>query len=240
MSDRRLAITIDLDWAPDAAIDAVAARLIAAGLPATWFVTHASPAVDRLLGHPALFELGIHPNVQPGSTHGPTPEAVLDHLLGVVSRPVASRSHGLVTPAALLAGLVARGIGIDSSVFVPDTPGLRPFRQHTPRGDLWRVPVAWADDHELLAPCFDSASAARALDPGGVRVLLFHPIHIALNSRSHEDYTAFKARHPSLDGLDGAALAAEAAPGDGIASMFEEALDRALALGGACRLTELL
>lgn len=40
-------ITIDVDWAPDFAIDPVANALLDAGVSATWFITHASPAIVR-------------------------------------------------------------------------------------------------------------------------------------------------------------------------------------------------
>ena len=63
-------LTLDTDWAPDFVIDFVAKQLVAYQVRATWFVTHASPAVERLSQHSDLFELGIHPNFLPGSTHG--------------------------------------------------------------------------------------------------------------------------------------------------------------------------
>ena len=45
-------ITLDIDWAPDYAIDFAAGLLIEAQVRATWFVTHDSPAVERLRQHP--------------------------------------------------------------------------------------------------------------------------------------------------------------------------------------------
>ena len=57
-----LVLTLDMDWAPDCAIDFVSEELVSREVRATWFVTHASPAVHRLREHPELFELGIHPN----------------------------------------------------------------------------------------------------------------------------------------------------------------------------------
>ena len=142
-----LVLTLDVDWAQDALIDAVAARLAAAGVPATWFVTHASPAIERLREQP-LFELGIHPNFRPGSTHGDTPEAVLDHVMALVPEAVSSRSHGVVQSGRLLHLLVERTpVRIDSTTFLPDVAGVRPVPQRTPHGTLMRVPFVWSDDY---------------------------------------------------------------------------------------------
>src|ERR1035441_3475149 len=88
-----IAISMDVDWAPDFAIDFVAERLIASRVRATWFVTHRSPAIERLRQHRDLFELGIHPNFLPGSSHGDSPAAVLQHCMGLVQDAVRSEER---------------------------------------------------------------------------------------------------------------------------------------------------
>ena len=102
-----IAITLDVDWAPDHAIDAVAGHLIERDVRATWFVTHASPAIDRLRDRPDLFELGIHPNFAPGSTQGETPDAVLDHCMAIVPEALgANPSRTIATLAERIAAIV--------------------------------------------------------------------------------------------------------------------------------------
>ena len=91
-----LAITLDIDWAPDHVIDRIAAQLIDARVRATWFVTHQSPAIDRLRARPDLFELGIHPNFLNQSTHGETPAEVLAHCMALVPDARSMRTHSLV------------------------------------------------------------------------------------------------------------------------------------------------
>ncbi len=86
----RAAITLDVDWAPDFMIDAAAQALVDREVKATWFVTHASPAVERLREHPDLFELGIHPNFLAGSSHGATPAACPRGWVGVMGCPTAN------------------------------------------------------------------------------------------------------------------------------------------------------
>lgn len=41
-------LTFDLDWAPDWIIEEVVSILIDNCVKSTWFVTHASPAIDKL------------------------------------------------------------------------------------------------------------------------------------------------------------------------------------------------
>ena len=50
-------ITIDIDWAPDSAISETAHYLIENEVKATWFITHASPEIEKLKEYPHLFEL---------------------------------------------------------------------------------------------------------------------------------------------------------------------------------------
>jgi hypothetical protein len=89
-------VTFDLDWAPDFVIDWLAKRLIEVGVRAAWFVTHHSPAIERLRAESDLFELGIHPNLHPGSTHGNDTSSVLKHCMEIVPEAGAIRTHGLV------------------------------------------------------------------------------------------------------------------------------------------------
>ena len=218
-----LVVTLDVDWAPDWMVDAVAARLVAAGVPATWFVTHASPALERLRARADLFELGVHPNFRSGSTHGATVEEVLEHVMTLVPEAVSSRSHGVVQSGALLAELVRRTpIRIDSTTFLPDMAHVRPVAQHLPAGTLMRVPFVWADDYEALRPqgrwTWDRLFAAV-----GLKVVLFHPARVCLNEGA------------ALPPLPATRCAAPEGPGP--ASAFAALLERA---GSARRLRDVV
>ena len=95
-------ITIDVDWGPDYMIERMADALIERNVRATWLVTHGSSAIDALRGCPDLFELGIPPNFQPGSSHGSIPEEVADHCMSLVPSARCVRTHGLVQSTRLL------------------------------------------------------------------------------------------------------------------------------------------
>lgn len=188
-------VTLDVDWADDALVDAAAAVLRDGGVPATWFCTHASPALERLRADPALFELGIHPNFRPGSSHGDTVAGVLDHVMAVVPEAVSSRSHGVVQSGEILAALVERTpVRIDCTTFWPAAVPPAPVRQPTPHGDLVRVPFVWSDDFEPLRarPDWD---LRRFCDPpaGSLAVLLFHPVRVGLDLATQAEYE--RARH---------------------------------------------
>ena len=115
-----MALTIDIDWAPDFMIDFAAEALAARRVCATWFVTHSSPAVDRLRQHPKLFELGIHPNFQPGSTHGKEWAEVLDHCMGLVPDATSMRTHDLFQSTKLLDMIITQTpIITDLTLFLP-------------------------------------------------------------------------------------------------------------------------
>jgi hypothetical protein len=187
-------LTFDLDWAPDFAIDRTAELLLGRGLRATWFVTHDSPAVDRLRGHPELFELGIHPNFLPGSTHGSTTKEVLRFCMGLVPAAVSVRTHALVQSTPLLAEIVTTTpVRVDASLLLPGVPHLCPFVQGYRGVPLLRMPTEWEDDMEMEngAPRWD---AGAMLDYGGIRAIDFHPIHIWLNSREMGPYRELRDR----------------------------------------------
>jgi hypothetical protein len=192
-------VTFDIDWAPDFVIDWVAHHLVSQQIHATWFVTHASPAVDRLRKYPDIFELGIHPNLLPGSTHGHTPEAVLDHCMSVVPEARSLRTHGLLQSSSLLKLIVARTpITTDVSLCLPYTPYLRPVDHNWKHGSLLRIPYFWEDDFEMerLPPCWQLESKLAVGD--GLKVFNFHPIHVYLNSADMAGYEMLKRRAPDL------------------------------------------
>lgn len=183
-------LLLDVDWAPDEAIEYVAGLLDDAAVKATWFVTHRSPAVDRLASHEG-FELGLHPNFLPGSDHGATSAAVFRHCLGLVPGARSMRTHGLVQSTSLLTEAVTQGLRVDCSILLPGASCLCPVLQPTTAGSLVRVPTCFEDDVAMLDPRRDW-SAASLLEPAGTRALAFHPIHVWRNHQRPDDYLALK------------------------------------------------
>jgi hypothetical protein len=227
----RTAITLDVDWAPDEVVDDVAARLIKSEVCATWFVTHASPAIERLRQRPDLFELGIHPNFGPESTHGDTPEAVLDHCMALVPEARSMRTHGLVQSSALLA--LVRGhtpVRTDASLFLPHAGAVETVAYPLATGVLRRVPYVWEDDAEMYRtePSWDAWELAKRVH--GLAVFNFHPIHVALNSADMRAYESLKER--GLANVSRDAVVALSGSGDGARTAFESLLDGLAGSGG--------
>jgi hypothetical protein len=233
-----LAITLDVDWAPDHVIDAVAARLIDARVRATWFVTHASSAVNRLRRHDDLFELGIHPNFMPGSSHGSTVAEVVSHCMQVVPEARVMRTHGLVQSSRLFSEIMSlTTIRIDSSLMLRMHPGLQVVRQPFAGGVLTRLPVWWEDDIEQVAP--DPRWSVTEQASPGLRILNFHPVHVMLNGSTPAPYTALKHEWPALCDAPAHAFSALGRDGPGPASAFGSAITVLAASGGGVTLSRL-
>jgi len=234
-----VAITLDVDWAPDFMIDDAARVLVERGVRATWFVTHRSPAVERLAETP-LFELGLHPNFLAGSTHGDSWEAVLAHCAELVPDAVSMRTHALVQSTPLLDFVASEtGVRIDVSLYLPHAPGLQPVEHASARGSLVRVPYVWEDDLEMTraSPVWSIGAMSRA---AGLKVLDFHPVHVYLNSARLAGYEELK-RQGSFSDLDaGAAQPYVNRTEPGTRDMFVEAADHLAAHGGGRTISEVV
>lgn len=225
LSERCVALTLDIDWVPDFVIDFVAGLLLDYGVRATWYVTHDSAATKRLSQHPDLFELGIHPNFLLGSSHGSNPEDVLFHCMKLVPDAISMRTHSLVQSTPLL-DTVARStpVRIDTSLFLPHAPFLVPVDYPLPNGSLTRIPYFWEDDLEMYRakPCWSPVTLIE--NSGGLKVFDFHPIHVFLNSPDMQPYTRLKRQVSNLAQADPELVMQFVASGSGSRSAFLEVL----------------
>lgn len=234
-------LTLDIDWAPDFMIETVAAQLLEAGVCATWFVTHDSPAVRRLKAHPDQFELGLHPNFLAGSTHGATPEEVLEHVSKLVPGARAVRTHGLISSTQLLNLMIVRaGLESDVTLFLPRTTGLKPFEYYWRGRSFWRVPFFWEDDFEMEReePGWD-LEPYLTLGPG-LKVFNFHPIHVYLNSADMGPYQQLKKAVPNLREAPPEVAARFINTGSGAGSLFDLLLAHLVAARGSRTISQLV
>ncbi|MBL8678988.1 MAG: hypothetical protein JNK05_07470 [Myxococcales bacterium] len=235
----RPVITLDIDWAPDVAIDFAADLLATAGAKATWFVTHASPAVDRLRQRPDLFELGIHPNFLPRSSHGTTPEEVLDYCMKLVPDAVSMRTHSLVQSTPLLATVLARTpVRCDATMLLSHAKRTEPFEYQWGGTTMLRVPYHWEDDIEMIrdVPKF---SLDDAIAGEGLRVFDFHPIHVFLNSADMKPYEGLKSAVKPLNEATLEAMQPFVYNGAGSRTVFEALAKYAGAHGGGERIGDI-
>lgn len=189
------AFTVDVDWAPDYMIDYMSDAFIQAGVKCTWFITHSSPAVDRLRSQP-LFELGIHPNFLPGSTHGNTEDAAMKHCLDLVPGAKSIRTHALVQNSRLLWMMRNKyDLQTDCSLFLPFTPNILPHTLCHSAAEipLVRIPFFWEDDVECLRPGRSWNALSPQIHVSGLKMFNFHPMYVGLNEDDFSRYESVKA-----------------------------------------------
>ena len=118
-------INIDVDWAPDWAIEEVANILIANNVKATWFITHDSQEIRNLFI--PLFEIGLYPIFEEGSAQGKKSKEVMRYLKWIVPHAKSIRTHGLVQSSRLLQMMREEfDILHDASLFLPKIPNIIP------------------------------------------------------------------------------------------------------------------
>ncbi len=221
-----LALTLDVDWAPDFAIREVMDVLLQHRVRATWFITHRSPMLAELQKHASLFEIGIHPNFLPGSSHGKTPQQVLRHCLKLVPQATSMRAHALVQSTPILQEVLAHTpIRRDASIFMQNAKNIQPF-QWTLRGrSLWRIPYYWEDDIEMAQthPRWNlNPLRQKSL---GLEIFNFHPLHIVLNSHSMKAYERLKKQQKTLSQLTPIDIARQIHQGQGTRTLFESCVE---------------
>lgn len=187
---KKIFITIDIDWAPDYMISFVSDLLIRNNLKATWFITHASPVIDELSRYPELFELGIHPNFMPNSTHGNSIAEVIDCCNKLVPAAHSVRTHGYFQSWNILEQLVKNSsVALDCSVYSPRVTTVEPITYYySGNRKILRVPTIWEDHLEILRPDaeWNFLNIENIIGPS---ILNFHPVHLFCNTVNIKTYT---------------------------------------------------
>lgn len=199
--DDRIFLTFDIDWAADDVLADTVELVERSGVAATWFATHDTPVLNRILDNPR-FEVGIHPNfnllLSGDGSNGVDADEVVDRLMSFAPRARSVRSHSLVQGGRLLQLFQRKGLTHDSNTFIPAQSGVsvRPWEDWF---GIVRVPFFWEDDFW----CATSAEArfGELLARGGVLGFNFHPIHVFLNTETLERYEAARDYFRSPDDL---------------------------------------
>lgn len=185
-------LTFDIDWACDAVLADCIDQVERAGAPATWFVTHYTPLLNRLREN-EKFELGIHPNFNPLlDGKGSNAEQIIDEILRIVPEAVSVRSHSMVQSSRLVDLLHRKGLVFECNNFIPEQSGiiLKPWR-------LWngmvKIPHFWEDDAECIYK--SGATYSSLLERDGIKVFDFHPIHVYLNTEDLARYDQTRNLH---------------------------------------------
>ena len=183
-----IVLSFDMDWAPDFMIKDILDFLIFNKCKSTWFVTHDTILLSKMREYPELFELGIHPNFMSGSSHGTNFNQVMDNIMQIVPEAISVRSHALFYCHQLLDIYLKYGIKYDSSVNLFGAPFITPVKIYSKKNYLIRVPFYW----------FDCNTFECDLNVGGLKIFVFHPVHIFLNSVNILKYESLKRKCGSI------------------------------------------
>jgi len=208
-------LTFDTDWVPQCLLERTLAVLEDANAKATIFCTGAYD-----LGTSGLFEAGLHPNFLPGSTQGETPEETLRWLLSIYPDAVGSRSHKYCWYSEIRGLLTSHGLLYDCSLLLIQQRCLQVY-DHL---GLRRVATWWSDNVHLHRAAHSHRFAPEGVDSPGLKVLDFHPIHVALNTPNLEWYRNAVRKLPPVPELTESEIDAVRYKGEGVASLLASAV----------------
>ncbi len=177
-----IAISFDIEWAPDVVIEDTLDLLNTAGVQATFFATHATSFFDGIHGH----EIGIHPNFLLTKDY----RSELDRLMGLYPQAQGVRCHSYYQNTQILDLFVEHGLRYDSNLLMFCCQGIHAFQNWN---GLVRVPVFWEDDVNCLVGDTWDPQMLSISDPDSLYVFDFHPIHVFLNTESMDRYEAAKS-----------------------------------------------
>jgi hypothetical protein len=191
MSFGKICVTLDVDWACDEIVEYSIRLLEEYGVKATIFATHELRLLKRL--DREQFEVGIHPNLANTDNY----EKTIDGLLRIYPDSVGVRCHGCFQSTDVFRLFIEKKLKYDSSTYIPLGEGLRPWIRLK---KLVCIPFHWADDTMFYSGLPFNTSQLR-LSTGGLKVYVFHPIHIFANTRSGEHYRKLKPFYHQPDKL---------------------------------------
>ncbi len=182
----KIFLTFDIDWANDVVLADTIDLVERAAVPATWFITHATPLIERLRLNPN-FTLGIHPNFNDlllgqRSADGSSAQDILRSLVALVPEAKTVRCHSLVQSERLVDLFYEYGITHISNFFIPEEGGpQRPWR-------LWSgmicTPHVWQDNVSMRL----HGLVRTPVGGDGLQIYDFHPIHVFLNTEHQNRY----------------------------------------------------
>ena len=190
-------MTFDIDWAPDFVLEYVIDKLKDSNIKSTWFITHDSQIVKKLISEPNI-ECGIHPNFSNGTTQGKNDEDVLKKLKKIVPNAVSIRTHGLLQSSSILLKFNKYGIKNDVSLFLQEQPNIVPH--YSKFFQLNRIPFFWEDDVEMYGK-IEPKKFLKLLKIKGIKIFNFHPMHIFLNSNNISNYQKNKNYINKMDAI---------------------------------------
>jgi hypothetical protein len=218
-----ICLTFDTDWMSGATLAEFLRRVRIPGR-GTFFCHDYFPQLDE-----GAYEIGPHPFIDRLSEWDDATSRIASRFK---TAPRGLRAHSCVFSHMIGIGMFERGYRYVSQAQQLFEPDLKPYRH--PWG-IWELPIYYMDNMDFWTPRnwprighepFRKSVISTAVERDDLFVFDVHPIHIALNTRGHEDYVAVKDRIVS-----GSESPFDLRfPGRGVATFFDElceAIDRA-------------
>jgi hypothetical protein len=172
-----LIVTIDLDWACEAAIEEVLVFLQDKKICPTVFVTHHSKIIEACMND---IDVGLHPVFGEKSSHGTSINEVTRHIMELPHNLPAFRCHRFAVCNLSLQAMTEAGMLISSNVCT-DLAVVAPFIN---RFGLLEVPI-FLEDGGYLWQKHDldvNQTLLGSLAQPGQKVIIIHPMHFAVNT----------------------------------------------------------
>jgi hypothetical protein len=189
MKKNQVAVTFDIEWAPDEVLGDLFTILSRYSFPVTLFATHKSASLEEMS---RVYEIGLHPNFNPffqNAFHS-SPRAILHELKSWYPDAVGVRCHSRTVSALLIDQFISVGLRYDANQICPYQEGLRPYNYL----GFCRFTDFWQDDvHALYQRPFILSDIP--VESEGMKIFNFHPVHIYLNTESPERYEAARAHY---------------------------------------------
>lgn len=210
------AMTADIDWAPEYAIEDMLGLFEDAGIKLSCFATHPSPVLSR---RNPLVEVGLHPDyTRPDPVKGLAPK--LDMLKSLFPEAVGVRSHRNFFGQNTAHLAQQAGLLYDASVFL----WRQPYCQiHLDQWGLYRMAYCWEDGIQADMRLPWSLDLV-PMDSPGLKVFNIHPIFIYLNCPDDDYRRAIVKDYSDLTKAPHAVLSAQRYKGYGARSFLVDLL----------------
>jgi hypothetical protein len=177
--------TSDIDWASESIIKYSHDVLSGNNLKLTYFVTHRSSFLNDLSEQKKVRLLN-HPNFLPKSSHGNSFKEVIDYCLNLVPNADGFRSHRYFEVNDIMDDFKKRGFRFVSNHCTRCETHIKPLIH---RSGLLSIPIFLEDGGYLLMdPTLNFNNLIPKLNSPGLKVINFHPAHMAFNTPNF-DYT---------------------------------------------------
>ena len=219
--------TSDIDWASETTIQYSHEILSEPEIKFTYFNTHPSKYLTEL-NNLKKIKLLVHPNFLPDSSHGADFGSVIEYCMNLVPDADGFRCHRYFEVNDIMDDLYKKKYKFSSNICTRCEIGIRPFFH---RSGLLSIPIFLEDGGYLLMdPELDFKKLIPALSLPGLKVINFHPAHIAFNTPNFGYTRSIKDRlsRESWNNLTFDDIHKIEYQGRGVRSLIKEIIDYAL------------